>query len=72
MAQVVQQHGGRQDDCLRRYAVQAQLDQHRQGDGIDAKRGEVDTLEAQEVTQHVAPNAEHEPAMHHEGKQHAQ
>ena len=32
----------------------------------------VKTLEAHKVAQHVAPNVEHEPAMHHEGEQHAQ
>ena len=42
--------------------MDAQLDERCQGDGIDAKRGEVDALEAQQVTQYVAPNAEHEPA----------
>ena len=72
VAEVAQQRGERHDDCLRRDAVQAQLDQHRQGDGVDAQRGEVDALEAHEVTQHVAPDAEHEPPMHHEGEQHAQ
>ena len=36
---------------------------------FDAKRGEVDTLEAHEVTHHVAPNAEHEPAMYYVGEQ---
>jgi hypothetical protein len=40
MAEVARQHGGRHDDRLRWDAVQAQLDQHRQGDGVDAKRGE--------------------------------
>jgi hypothetical protein len=72
MAEVAQQHGCGHDDRLRWDAVQALRDQHRQGDGVDAKRGEVDTLEAHEVTQHVAPDAEHEPAMHYEGEQHGQ
>jgi hypothetical protein len=42
---------------LRWDAVQAQLDQHSQPDSVDAKRGEIDTLETREVTQHVAPDA---------------
>lgn len=62
---IAQQHGGHHDDCLRRDAGQAQLDQQRQGDGVDDQRGEVDTLETHEVTQHVASDVEHEPSMHH-------
>ncbi|SPM27976.1 membrane protein [Mycobacterium terramassiliense] len=72
VAEVAQQGGRRNDDRLRRYAVQTELDQHGQGNGIDGQRGEVDALEAREITQHMAADAEDEAPMHHEGKEDAQ